>query len=45
MIIPEMIATGDRMFCSKNLYFAELDSEIAGIVLWHLGELSWTTDH
>lgn len=40
-----MIATGDRMFCSKNLYVAELDSEIAGIVFWHLGELSWTTDH
>ena len=44
-VIPEMIVTGDRMFCSKNIFVTELDSEIAGIVLWHQGELFWTTDH
>lgn len=43
-IIPLMIRSGDSMFCPENLFVAEAEQHVVGIILWHKGPLIWETD-
>ena len=43
-VIPKMISVGDTMFCSENIYIAEIRGRICGIILWHRGPLLWNPD-
>lgn len=43
-LIPELMQNGDAMFCQENLYIAEYEDEIAGILLWKKGPLHWSQE-
>ena len=40
-IIPKMIMGGDNMFSPNNLFIAEANDSVIGIILWHRGGLEW----
>ncbi|MBE6013752.1 MAG: GNAT family N-acetyltransferase [Lachnospiraceae bacterium] len=43
-IIPEMIRLDDKMFRCKNLFIAEENGSICGIILWIKGSLDWNAE-
>lgn len=43
-LIPELMRSNDAMFCQENLYIAEYEDEIAGILLWKKGPLHWSKE-
>jgi len=43
-IIPRMIQAGDRMFNCRNMFVAEEDGRIVGLILWIRGPLVWEPD-
>ena len=43
-LIPELIQNDDSMFCLDNLYVAEYEGEIVGLVLWIKGKLNWSEE-
>jgi len=40
-IIPKMFKAGDCMFSVENVFVAECQKRIVGIILWHKGPLNW----
>lgn len=43
-IIPELIRKEDKMFQMDNLYIAEYQNKVIGIVLWNKGKLEWSKE-
>jgi len=42
-LISEMIQRNDNMFNASNIFVAQRDNDIVGIILWHRGPLNWTS--
>ena len=40
-IIPKMFNAGDRMFTAENIFIAEYEDRIVGMILWHKGPMVW----
>lgn len=43
-IIPELLDSGDEMFKYENLFVAEKETDLCGIILWYKGSLKWNED-
>lgn len=43
-LVPELIRENDTMFRLDNLYIAEYEEEIIGLVLWVRGKLTWSKE-
>lgn len=44
IVIPRMILCGDVMFSLKNLFVAEENDRIVGLILWIRGPMNWTPE-
>lgn len=43
-LIPELIRRNDAMFQLDNLYIAEYNGNVIGMVLWNRGKLEWSKE-
>jgi len=44
-VLPDLIqGNEDTMFRCENIFVAEIDGRIMGLILWHRGPLDWSSD-